>query len=49
MPTTIATTLNIAGASAGDLYRSWALSMPIATTASEITGRNGIMIRISSR
>ena len=47
MPPMIATRLNIDDASAGAVYRSSALSAPIATAASEITGRNGIMIRIS--
>ena len=46
-PPTIATTLNIDDASAGAVYCSSAFSAPIATTASEIAGRNGIMIRTS--
>ena len=43
----MATRLNIDDASAGAVYFSSALSAPIATTASEIAGRNGIMIRTS--
>ena len=41
------TRLNIDEASAGAVYFSSAFSDPIATTASEIAGRNGIMIRTS--
>ena len=43
----MATRLNIEEASAGAVYFSSAFSAPIATTASEIVGRNGIMMRTS--
>ena len=47
-PPMIATTLNIDEARAGAVYRSSAFSAPIATTATEIAGKNGIMMRTSS-
>src|SRR5205809_3471757 len=43
-PPAIATRLNIDDARPGAVYFSSALSAPIATTASEIAGKNGIMI-----
>ena len=46
-PPAMATRLNIDDESAGAVYRSSALSAPMATTASDTVGRNGSMMRTS--